>query len=928
VVFIVDDLLGWLVGLVADAGRKKLVTLVLGSDQERALRQATVAAVEATVAQVAPSGEQADQLAMAVGKVFRGAPKVALAGQETLLEALQAGIAGRLAVLEDPAATGTGQSGMGLQGVPAGGLAETLAGHLVHEISVRGARGGPLTPLADQLNHDMTHLQGQRLEGMLAQVVSLVTELAQAARGPQVARKPVRLAPRPVFLAGREELLADLDAKLAGGDDAGPLIVALSGLGGAGKTSVALEYAHRHLAEVGLAWQFHAEDTAVLADEFGQLAAQLGVRELLDARDPVDSVHGVLAAYPAEWLLVFDNATDRKAVERFLPPDGRGRVLVTSRSALWRPGRAVEVPVLDAEVAADYLVRLTDDADRRAALKLAGELGGLPLALEQAGAYVQASGGSLARYLASFRKRRPELLARGEAREYGKTVATTWSLAFIELQQSDPQAVGLLRLLAFCAPEPVPLHLLLHPRPGLADELADEVAAIVRPLLGDELAAGDAVAALRRYSLVTLAGEGLVLVHRLVQAVTADQMPTGLASQWRQAAAALIEEAIPADTQLPAAWPVCALLLPHARAVLGLTSGGLWRIARYLGHTGSYPTARDLFQLIAGAYGEDNAYGPEHRQTLAARAEVAMWTGEAGDEAAARDQFAALLPIEEQVLGPDQPDTLATRGNLAGFTGGAGNAAAARDQFAALLPIRERVLGREHPDTLTTRHDLAFWTAMAGDATGAQGQFAALLPIEDRVLGPDDPRTLDTRSHLAWSYQEAGDVAGARDQFAALLPVTERVLGPEHPRTLLTRHDIAYSTGETGDAPGACDQLAALLLIYVRVLGPEHPTALLARHDLAHFTGEAGDTAGARDQLAALLPIRERVLGPEHPRTLDTQGDLARFTGEAGDAARARDQYAALLPIRERVSGPEHPDTLTTHANLIYWTREADPGGN
>jgi hypothetical protein len=168
----------------------------------------------------------------------------------------------------------------------------------------------------------------------------------------------------------------------------------------------------------------------VLADEFGQLAAQLGVRELLDARDPVDSVYGVLAAYPAEWLLVFDNATDRKAVERFLPPAGRGRVLVTSRSALWRPGQAVEVPVLDAEVAADYLVRRTDDADRRAALELAGELGGLPLALEQAGAYVQASGGSLARYLASFRKRRPELLARGEARKYGKTVATTWSLAF------------------------------------------------------------------------------------------------------------------------------------------------------------------------------------------------------------------------------------------------------------------------------------------------------------------------------------------------------------------------------------------------------------------------------------------------------------------------------------------------------------------
>ncbi len=291
----------------------------------------------------------------------------------------------------------------------------------------------------------------------------------------------------------------------------------------------------------------------------------------------------MLAAYPAEWLLVFDNATDRKAVERFLPPDGRGRVLVTSRSALWRPGRA--------------------------------------------------SGGSLARYLASFRKRRPELLARGEAREYGKTVATTWSLAFTELQQSDPQAVGLLRLLAFCAPEPVPLHLLLQPRPGLADQLADEMAAILRLLLGDELAAGDAVAALRRYSLVTLAGEGLVLVHRLLQAVTADQMPAGLADQWRQAAAALVEAAIPEDTDLPAAWPACAVLLPHARAVLGLTSGGMERIALYLGHSGSYPAARDLFQLIADAYSEDDAYGAEHPDSLTARAQLARWTAVAGDAA-------------------------------------------------------------------------------------------------------------------------------------------------------------------------------------------------------------------------------------------------------------------------------------------------------
>src|SRR5579872_7559482 len=113
---------------------------------------------------------------------------------------------------------------------------------------------------------------------MLAQVVSLVTELAQAGGGPQMPRKPVRLPPRPPLLAGREELLAEMDTRLSAGDDPGPRLVALCGLGGVGKTSAAVEYAYRHLAEVVVAWQLAAEDATVLAAGFSELAAQLGAR--------------------------------------------------------------------------------------------------------------------------------------------------------------------------------------------------------------------------------------------------------------------------------------------------------------------------------------------------------------------------------------------------------------------------------------------------------------------------------------------------------------------------------------------------------------------------------------------------------------------------------------------------------------------------
>jgi len=734
---------------------------------------------------------------------------------------------------------------------------------------------------------------------------------------------PVWLPPRPTWLVGREDLLAELDARLSVTDGRWPRVVALCGLGGAGKTSVAMEYAHRHLAEVGLAWQFPAEDPTALTAEFSRLAAQLGVRDLLDVRDPVASVHAVLAAFPAAWLLVFDNAPGQEAVQRFLPPAGRGRVLITSQSAVWAPGRAVEVPVLDTEVAAGFLVNRTGDPDHRAAVWLAEGLGGLPLGLEQAAAYIQATEATLTGYLSMFRQRQADLLARGEAIGHPADVAATLGLALSRLADENPAAAGLLRLLARLAPEPVPWTLLFSEGQVVAG-LDLSVVAALGPLLGDPIATGDAISALRRYSLVTPAGDGLVLVHRLVQAITRGQISPAAARAWDQAAAALVRASIPSATDLPSTWPLCAPLLPHARAVLGLASFGMRQMASYLGHSGSYLAARDLFRLIAGAYQEDEAFGPEHRDTLAARTALARWTGEAGDAAGARDQLAALLPVEERVLGPENPDTLTARAALAGWTGTAGDPARARDQLAALLPVEERVLGPENPDTLTARAALARWTGEAGDPPGARDQCAASLAIREQVLGPAHPDTLTGRAALAYWTGEAGDPAEARDQIVALLPVQERVLGSEHPDTLTARANLANWTGQTGNVTGARDQYAALLAIREQVLGPEHPDTLTARANLAYWTGQTGDAARARDQLVALLAIRERVLGPEHPDTLTARANLAYWTGQTGDAARARDQYAALLPIRERVSGPEHPHTLTHRANLTYWTRQSE----
>ena len=745
-----------------------------------------------------------------------------------------------------------------------------------------------------------------------------------AARHDDVSR--VSLAPRPVFLAGRELLLAELDARLANGDAPSPGIVTLRGPAGSGKTSIAVEYAHRLLPKTGVIWHLAAGEATVLTAGFAELAGRLGMRELLDGRDPVESVHGVLAAFPGHWLLLFDDAPDMAAIEAFVPPTGPGRVLITSQHQSWPAGQALDVPVLEAELGAEFLVDRTGDPDWQAARELAGqrELAGLPLALEQAAAYIRATGESLAGYLASLRQRRTSLSVRGKPAGYLDTVAVTCALAAGRLQQIRPDAIALLRLLACCGPGTIPVRLLLRPRPGLPEQFAPQVASWLVPLLEDQAATAGALAALRRYSLIGPGVGGSVSMHPLVQAVTVDRMSAELTAVWRQAAAALIEEALPADPEQPQTWPDYMALLPHAQAVLGAERCGMARVAVYLGKIGSQAAAGELQRRIIQARAW--TLGPEHRDTLGSRNELAYWTGQAGDAAAARDQFAALLPVVERVLGPADSDVLATRASLAYWTGQAGNAAAARDQFAALLPVVERVLGPEHPDTLISRHNLANFTGYANDAAGARDQFAALLPVRERVSGPEHSDTLAIRFNLAYWTGRAGDAAAARDQFAALLPVRERILGPEHPDTLAARKELAYWTGRAGDAAAARDQFAALLPVRERILGPEHPDTLAARASLAYWTAHAGDAAGARDQYAALLPVRERVLGLEHPDTLATRHQLGYWTGRAGDETAARDQLAALLPVRERVLGPEHPDTRATRSSLAHLAGESPAG--
>jgi hypothetical protein len=203
VVFVVDDLAGWLVGVLADAGRKKLTGFIFGDEQERALRPAASAAVQQALHDLSPAGdEQATQLAAAVRKALKKSELAApLTGQVTLMEALHASIAAQLAMVDHADLTGVGRSAAAVPGVSGAMVADRLASYLVREITVRGSHGGPLAPLADQLNHDLTHLQGQRVESKLDQLLAQVQNaLVLPGSDAAVAGRPLREVTDPFAL--------------------------------------------------------------------------------------------------------------------------------------------------------------------------------------------------------------------------------------------------------------------------------------------------------------------------------------------------------------------------------------------------------------------------------------------------------------------------------------------------------------------------------------------------------------------------------------------------------------------------------------------------------------------------------------------------------------------------------------------------------
>jgi hypothetical protein len=745
-------------------------------------------------------------------------------------------------------------------------------------------------------------------------------------------------------IVGRQAELVALRAAFTEPERAtAPVVRIVTGLGGMGKSTVARAYATLHEPDYGLVWWVRAQDHALVEVDCRALLQALAPEQAGHVRsidDPVHAVHTLLANRVEPWLLVLDNAINSEQVRHVIPAAGPGDVLITSQASIW-PDQTQIVPLQPLAVpeAATLLTTMSGDHDRSAAEGIARELDGLPLALVQAASYVRMSvSTSLAGYLDLYRARRAELHREGVAPDYDKTVATTWTLAFEAL---DAPARAVLSLIAWCAPDEIPIKTLLDdvnaswsvfgPRPGQIVSVDDMVTSwwrswstFLHSLCVNPIVRDAAVRQLLSYSLVGLgATRGAISIHRLVQAVTMDRFKPDEYAEWRRVMAAMLLYACPAPPATGATLARWRELYPHILAMLERLPDTAEQahdlraaVTAWAGHTGRSTEARD--ELVKLVQMREASFGKSHPLTFLSRNNLALWTGQAGDPVLARDQFAALVEdmSRARVL---RKAIYMTRNNHATWVGTAGDSVTAQRLLEELLGEAERALGTAHPDTLLFCANHAYWVGQNGDPDRARDLYARTAAYMANVCGLDHPEALAARNNLGFWTGVAGDAPAARRCFTDLLRDETRVFGPDHPTTLSTMNSLAHWTGRAGDPAAARNLYAGLVVALRRLFGADDQRVLESRAQFADWTGFADDAHAARELFADLLADRVRLYGPHALRSLLTKRSLAHWAGVAGDPAQARDLLTEVVTDSETHLGADHAHTKATRQALENW---------
>ncbi len=606
---------------------------------------------------------------------------------------------------------------------------------------------------------------------------------------------------RNPYFTGRDEDLDELHRALTT-EGRAALGQAIAGLGGIGKTQTAVEYCHRHRDAYAAVFWVRAETVEEIRTGFADVARSLAL-PAAEAADQ-DAIVAAVVRWLEDndgWLLVFDNADRPDLLTPFLPRQVRGRLLLTSRASeaafaalgMREPLRIRTLPPAQAKAFLLDRARRPEASgdERQAVAELAEKLGYLPLALEQAAAYVAASGARFRSYLESYAERRLRLLeeAQPQTGDYPATVATTWSLSFQEIATEAPAAADLLRVLAFLAPDAIPLEIFEDGAAELGETLAEA-------LDGDDpLALSRLLEPLLRFSLVERDIEArTVSVHRMVQeAARAGLDERGWAERVVQALDAVYPASYAAYTDI-ATWPRCDRLEAHVRVVENLIERLLIAVeaaANLLLAAGVYAARRGRLadgksRIECSLRLREKLHGSEHASVASAHHELARMLRAQGDLEEARKNLERSLEIWAVVHGTQEHQAVAASlAVLASVLLEQGDLEGARENLERSLEIQAVVRGtQEHPDLAASLSLLAIVLRAQGDLEGARKNFEQSLEIQDKVYGTREHySTAITEWHLGRLRQRLDEPAAGQELLEHAYQVLLSQLGPEHPHT-------------------------------------------------------------------------------------------------------------------------------------------------
>jgi tetratricopeptide (TPR) repeat protein/transcriptional regulator with XRE-family HTH domain len=786
---------------------------------------------------------------------------------------------------------------------------------------------------------------------------------------------------RNPFFTGRDSVLQQLHDALAHEHTAViSQSYALSGLGGIGKTQTAIEYAYRYANDYAGVFWISAETNESIVSSFVAIAELLNLPEKQDKEQDrvITAVTRWLTSH-SDWLLIFDNVENSELVKSVLPPARCGSLLFTSRrQALEFSAHILDLEQMTLEEGMRFLLHrarlLAPTAsldslapeDATLAQEIVTAMAGLPLALDQAGAYIEVNQLSLAEYLELFQSSQMRLLdEQASHSDHPSSVAKTFALAFEQLERNNPAAAELLTVCAFLAPEAIPETFFI--------DGAKHLGPTFEKLAADPFAFRTAIKALLTYSLIQRnAANRTITIHRLVQVVLKERLSGVAQRTWIICVTHALTQLFPPNSRQPDYWSTCERLVPHARTCITLSDQQredihehatlMSYVATYLSQRARFSEADALFQQALHI--KEQVSGPEHpqiaevlyeqaylyllqsqyqqaealflralhirEQTMGSEhllvAEVlnrlAILYWHMGRYQQVEALYQRTLFIREQTLGPDHPQVASALNNLAVVYKEQGQYEKAIPLYERALHIGERTQGSEHIDIAYPLNNLAVVYFSQGQYEKAELLYQRALDIRIKVLGLDHPLIAMVLSNLGAVYMEQGQYEKAESFYERALHIREQALGSDHPEVAYPIQGLAALYKERGQYEKAKSFYERALHIREQALGFEHLEVAYPIQGLATLYKMQGQYEKAKPLYEHALTLLNHHLDQNHPDVADIFYELAHFHQLQQQTTEALSLYQHALTIREKALGPHHPKTNATRITYTDFLRE------